>query len=98
MRKLCSTAPYIRVLLLAVALGLSGCASFSDDGGMAAVSEVAGKTIKKDVAFVRTADQAEQTSGVVTRLLSRPLTADSAVQVALLNNKGLQASYNELAL
>ena len=98
MQKLCSRTPHAPVLLLALALGLSGCASFSDDGGMAVVSEVAGKTIRKDVAFVRTADQAEQTSGVVARLLSRPLTADSAVQVALLNNKGLQASYNELAL
>ena len=98
MRKLCSTAPHIRALVFASALGLSGCASFSDDGGMAVVSEVAGKTIKKDVAFVRTPDQAVQTSGVVARLLSRPLTAESAVQVALLNNKGLQASYNELAL
>jgi outer membrane protein TolC len=88
----------IRALLLTATLGLSGCASFSDDGGMTAVSEVAGKTIKKDVAFVRTADQAERASGTVARLLSRPLTADLAVQVTLLNNKGLQASYNELAL
>ena len=97
MRNHCSRAPHIP-LLLAVALGLSGCASFSDDGGMTVVSEVAGRTIKKDVAFVHTADQAERTSGVVARLLSHPLTADSAVQVALLNNKGLQASYHELAL
>jgi outer membrane protein TolC len=98
MRNHCSRASLIPPLLLASALGLTGCASFSDDGGMSVVSEVAGKTIKKDVAFVRTADQAGQISAVVARLLSRPLTADSAVQVALLNNKGLQASYNELAL
>ena len=32
------------------------------------------------------------------RLLRRGLTVDTAVQVALLNNRGLQASYNELAL
>jgi outer membrane protein TolC len=88
----------IRAVLLAATLGLSGCASFSDDGGMTVVSEVAGKAIKKDVAFIRTADQAERASGTVARLLSRSLTADLAVQVALLNNKGLQASYNELAL
>ncbi|MBV9979590.1 MAG: TolC family protein, partial [Bradyrhizobium sp.] len=98
MRKLCPTASHIQALLLASTLGLSGCAAFSDDNGMTVVSGVAGKTIKKDVAFVRTSGQAEQTNSAIARLLSRPLTADAAVQVALLNNKGLQASYNELAL
>ncbi|MBU1305365.1 MAG: TolC family protein, partial [Alphaproteobacteria bacterium] len=32
----------------------------------------------------------------VQALLSKPLTADSAVQVALLNNRGLQAQFNKL--
>src|SRR5262245_66343409 len=35
---------------------------------------------------------------MVGRLLSRPLTAYSAVQIALLNNRGLQAAYDELAI
>src|SRR5262249_53593049 len=85
-------------VLLLSALGLSGCASFSPDGGMTVVSDLASQTIRKDVAFVRSADDAERTGGAVKRLLSRALTVDSAVQVALLNNKGLQAAYNELAL
>ena len=88
----------MRSLLLASALGLSGCASFSPDGGMTVVSDIAGQTIKKDVAFVRSADDAVHAGDGVKRLLSRTLTADAAVQVALLNNKGLQAAYNELAL
>ncbi|MBA5819357.1 TolC family protein, partial [Escherichia coli] len=29
---------------------------------------------------------------------SKPLSADAAVQIALLNNRGLQAAYNELAI
>nr|WP_083754547.1 TolC family protein [Bradyrhizobium murdochi] len=65
---------------------------------MTVVSDVASQTIGKDVAFVRSADGAERTGGVVRRLLRRPLTVDTAVQVALLSNKGLQAAYNELAL
>ncbi|OCK58247.1 copper resistance protein [Bradyrhizobium sp. LMTR 3] len=85
-------------LLLSTGAGLSGCASFSPDSGMAVVSDVASQTIGKDVAFVRSADGAERTSGAVRRLLGRPLTVDTAVQVALLSNKGLQAAYNELAL
>ena len=88
----------IRCFLLASTIGLSGCVSFSPDGGMTAVSDVASATIKKDVAFVRSADDAETVDRGVKRLLSRALTVDTAVQIALLNNKGLQAAYNELAL
>jgi outer membrane protein TolC len=88
----------IRSLLLASALGLSGCASFSPDGGMTVVSDITGQTIKKDVAFVRSAEDAAQAGDAVKRLLSRTLTVDAAVRVALLNNKGLQVVYNELAL
>ena len=88
----------VQPLLLVAVLSLSGCASFSPDGGMTVVSDIAGQTIKKDVAFVRSADDAERTDAAVRRLLARTLTVDAAVQVALLNNKGLQAAYNELAL
>jgi len=85
-------------LLLAAGVALAGCASFSSDAGMTVVADVAGQTIGKDVAFVRSAGDAERAGGAVRRLLGRPLTVDTAVQVALLGNKGLQAAYNELAL
>jgi outer membrane protein TolC len=85
-------------LSLGVSLGLSGCASFSPDGGMTLVSDVTSQAIGKETAFVRSADEAADAGGKVHRLLARALTADAAVQVALLNNKGLQAAYNELAL
>jgi outer membrane protein TolC len=98
MRSDSSRAGPIRFLLPIMALGLSGCASFSPDSGITIVSDIVGQTIKKDVAFVRTADDAARTNGTVQRLLSRTLTADAAVQVALFNNKRLQAAYNELAL
>src|ERR1700750_57538 len=87
-----------RLVLPIAVLSLSGCASFSPDCGITAVSDLASQTIKKDVAFVRSADEAERVNGAVKRLLARPLTADAAVQAALLGNKGLQAAYNELAL
>lgn len=79
-------------------LGLSGCAAFSPDSGMTAVSELTSQTIRKDVAFVRTAEGASAVDARMHQLLSRTLGAETAVQVALLNNKGLQAAYNELAL
>lgn len=85
-------------LLLTAAMLLSGCVSFSPDSGMNVVSDLTGQTIGKDVAFVRSTEDAERAGATVRRLLARALTADAAVQVALLSNKGLQAAYNELAL
>jgi outer membrane protein TolC len=80
------------------ALVLSGCASFSPDSGTGVVADLTGQTLKKNVVFVRTPDDEAVVRSAMARLLRRPLTADDAVQIALLNNKGLQAAYNELAL
>jgi outer membrane protein TolC len=86
------------VLMLTVSFLLSGCATFSPDQGMGVVADIAGATIKKDVVAVRDGERADRARDTTQRLLRRHLTVDVAVQVALLNNKGLQASYNELAL
>ncbi|MCA1436644.1 TolC family protein [Bradyrhizobium sp. BRP20] len=89
---------FTRGLLVLAALGLSGCAAFSPDSGMSAVSDLTSQAINKDVAFVRSAEGAAAVDARVRQLLSRTLSVDAAVQIALLNNKGLQAAYNELAL
>src|SRR6266849_5397795 len=89
-------AAYLAALLSTLAL--SGCVTFSPDGGMTVVANAADEVLKKDVILIRTTDDAERAQEAVQRLLRRPLTVDAAVQIALLNNKGLQASYNELAL
>jgi outer membrane protein TolC len=86
---------HLAVVLCAL---LSGCASFSPDGGMTTVADITGRTINKDVVAIRTLDDAQSASDAVRRLGSRSLTVDTAVQIALLNNRGLQASYSELAL
>lgn len=86
------------VAALLSALALSGCATFSPDKGMSVVAGLASTTIKKDVVAIRSDEQAGKARDETQRLLRHALTVDAAVQVALLNNKGLQASYNELAL
>jgi outer membrane protein TolC len=86
------------MLGIMLATTLAGCASFSSDSGMSAVSALTSERIGKETALLRTPDDAAQASEKVRHLLARPLTVDAAVQVALLNNKGLQAAYNELAL
>ncbi len=86
------------VLVLIVSLFLSGCATFSPDRGMGVVADIADATIKKDVVAIRSVDDAQRADGAVKRLLHRTLNVDTAVQIALLSNRGLQAAYNELAL
>src|SRR5262245_26546720 len=85
-------------LVLVPLLVLSGCASFSPDSGMLAVNEIAAPALGADAEAIRTPGQAENARARVQSLLRRPLTADRAVQVALLNSRALQAAYNALAL
>ena len=79
-------------------LVLSGCASFSPDGGFDAVSTMTKERTGQQVQFSRPASEAHATSEAVTQLLATPLTADSAVHLALLNNRNLQASFAELGV
>jgi len=81
----------------AMAILLSACTWFSPDGGMGLVANIADHELKRDVIAIRSPDEAEIAANVVQRQLSRVLTADAAVQIALLNNRGLQAAYQELA-
>lgn len=84
--------------VVASAILLSACQTFSPDGGMGLVADVAGRALNKDVATLRSPEDAAYAQSRIQSILRRPLTADAAVQVALLNNRGLQAAYNELGL
>jgi len=88
-----------RPLLLALGvLFLGGCATFSQDGGFGSVESVAKERIAKEVKWVRSDADADSVKTEVKKLLAAPLSVDSAVQIALFNNKGLQASYAELGI
>ena len=89
---------FSRGAAVGTALLLSACQTFSPDGGMDVVAAIAGNELRQDVVAIRTPEQAEAARAAVVRLLGRPLAANAAVQVALLNNRGLQAAYNELGL
>ncbi len=80
------------------ALILAGCASFSPDGGMGKVSELTKERTGQSVAMQRSANDADAAQARVSEVLRQPLTADAAVELALLNNRGLQASFSELGI
>ena len=86
---------------LAITLGalfLGGCATFSQDGGFGSVESIAKQRIDKEVKWVRSDADADSVKTEVKKLLAAPLSVDSAVQIALFSNKGLQASYAELGI
>lgn len=93
------TSRSLRLALLAgVAALLGGCASFSTDAGMGPVERATYADIGKDVTKIGDEQAALTAKARVDQLLRQPLTADAAVQVALLNNRGLQAAFNELGM
>ncbi|MFM9884379.1 MAG: TolC family protein [Burkholderiales bacterium] len=86
------------ILAVAASLLVAGCATFTDDGGFRAVEVAAKERLDKEVKWIRTEGDADSLRGVLTKLMAAPLSADDAVQIALLNNRGLQAVYAELAI
>ncbi|MDB5948141.1 MAG: transporter, partial [Ramlibacter sp.] len=82
----------------ACALVLAGCASFSSDGGLDKVSELTRARVGQPVSVQRTQSDVDTARVRVGELLKAPLSADSAVEVALLNNRGVQAKLGELGI
>lgn len=80
------------------ALALTGCASFSDDGGFGTVAQLSRERIGQTPTHLRTAEQTDSAQARIAELLAQPLTAEGAVEIALLGNPGLQADYAELGV
>lgn len=81
-----------------VGLLAGGCAQFTGNGGMDPVTDGVRREIGKDAVRLSDPEAARRVRERVQALLSEPLTEDSAVQIALLNNRGLQAAYNDLGI
>ena len=80
------------------ALSLAGCATFSKDGGFSDVADTAQARLGKEVRWLRTPEERAEAQAQVAALMQRPLSVDDAVQIALLNNPGLQAAFQELGI
>ena len=89
----------MRTAIVAFAsLLLAGCATFSEDGGFGTVQRTVKERTGQEARWVRTDDEANAVRVRTREILAQPLSADDAVQLALLNNPGLQATYAELGI
>jgi len=84
--------------LVSASLLLGGCATFSKDGGFGNVQQTTQQHIKQEIAWPKTKDEQSKVNDQVNALLEHKLDVESAVQIALLNNKRLQASFYELGI
>lgn len=90
-----------RAATLALPLILGGCVSATEysatNAGFFTVSDKAANATGKETVWVQNSHDAQAVSRHVETLLSKKtIDAETAVQIALLNNKGLQAAYADL--
>lgn len=86
-------------LALAALTGLlSGCASVPKDAGFAEVQETVRLRTGVAAEWVRHPDQEQAVKSRTQTLLDVKLDVEDAVEVALLNNRRLQATFEELGL
>ena len=87
-----------RLIAAMAALLLGACASLSEDAGFSKVEQAVKERTGADTKWARTDGEAQTVRARVKELLGQPLGPTEAVQVALLNNAGLQASYAEVGI
>ncbi len=92
------TAPSKIAIATLAGLLATGCAKFTGDGGMAPVTEGVRREIGRDAVKLTSVEENRRARERVQALLSEPLSEDAAVQITLLNNRGLQAAYNDLGV
>ena len=81
-----------------VTVALAGCASVDPKGAFGTVQDTVQDRTGHRIEWNRGTPEDQQAGKAVQGLLGKPLTADAAVQVALLNNPSLQASYEEVGI
>lgn len=76
---------------------MAGC-SIHPQSAFNDVEDTVGRASGKRVSWIRSGEEAAAVHSSVQALLSRPLSADSAAQIALLNNRDLQARFEEIGI
>jgi len=77
---------------------VSGCASIPKDAGFDNVRNLVAERTGQRVHWLQGGPEDETVADTVRVMLKQELTVDQAVQIALLNNRRLQATYENLGL
>jgi len=83
---------------LALLPALAGCADRYAEEGFREAAQVAAPAAGSTAVWIRSPDDEREVRDKIASILAKPLAADEAVQIALMNNRGLQASFAELGI
>ena len=88
-----------RLIFLALTLALAGCSAADPQGAFdSGVRDPVAARLGHATVWRRGGPEEAQTDAAVAEALRRPLTAGRAVQIALLNNRALQAEFAEIGV
>jgi cobalt-zinc-cadmium efflux system outer membrane protein len=85
-------------LLLFLPVLMAGCAGMPKETGFKDVQLLVSDRADYRLQWIRGSDADRQVQEAIAKLLVDELTIDEAVQIALLNNRSLQATYEELGV
>src|SRR5450432_158066 len=83
---------------LILAIASAGCASSAGDSGFADVQKLTANRTGHTVRWRGDSQEDKAADDAVRAMLLKELTAEQAVQIALLNNHHLQATYEDLGI
>ncbi len=89
---------YARALVLCLSVVTVSCVSVPRGAGFADVQQSVAERLPQKVQWNRTTAEDEAVAMAVRALLQDNLTVDGAVQIALLNNRELQAEFERLGI
>lgn len=83
--------------LLAVFV-LCGCSTISQNDVFDGVKEETSLRGAKNLQWIKTSQEAQSVNDSVNALLSKPLSQENAVRIALINNRSLQQTYEQIGI
>ena len=91
------TMGYAAIFFAALSI-LAGCAGVSQEMAFLEVQQQVDNRIGASINWNQDAASVDKTEQMVKEMLDKPLDADTAVQIALLHNRRLQATYEEMGI
>jgi cobalt-zinc-cadmium efflux system outer membrane protein len=89
----------VRFAPLALVLALAGCAPWTSANDLARVTDLSGIDVPLELAPLQDGDDPQlDTPEAIQAMLADPLDVDTAVRIALLNNRPLRATLRELGI